>query len=82
MKDCKDCPHVIGDAYQRDCCFPDCIGWSIEKNVKPIPDRSHDYDFSHENYDGADGGNGLCGTASSEIDAMEQIRELIGEMAD
>ena len=23
---CKDCPHIIGDTYQRDCCFPDCVG--------------------------------------------------------
>lgn len=24
--DCKDCPHVVGDATERDCCFPDCRG--------------------------------------------------------
>lgn len=21
---CTQCPHTVGDAYQRDCCFPDC----------------------------------------------------------
>lgn len=47
---------------------------------KPIPDRRHDYDFWHDNYDGADGGNGLCGTASSIEDAMRQIREINEEM--
>lgn len=23
--ECKSCPHVVGDAYQRDCAFPDCL---------------------------------------------------------
>ena len=23
---CKTCPHIIGDTYDRDCCFPDCVG--------------------------------------------------------
>jgi len=26
MSECKQCPHVVGDSYQRDCAFPDCIG--------------------------------------------------------
>lgn len=51
-------------------------GWNIEKNKKPIPDRNHGYDFWHDNYDGADGGNGLCGTASGVEDAIKQIREI------
>ena len=76
MGECKQCPHVIGDIYERDCSFPDCIGWHIEKNMKPIPDRRHDYDFWHDDYDGADDGNGLCGTAGSIVDAMEQIAEI------
>ena len=24
-KSCPDCPHIIGDIYDRDCCFPDCV---------------------------------------------------------
>jgi len=51
-------------------------GWYITHNPKPIPDRSHDYDFVHDNYDGADGGNGLCGTAKSFTDAIAQIKEI------
>ena len=74
--ECKSCPHVVGDNYERDCDFPDCIGWHIEKNIKPIPLRQFDYNFWHEDYDGADGGNGLCGTASSIDDAMQQIIEI------
>ena len=76
MSKCTQCPNVVGDSYQRDCAFPDCMGWYIEKNVKPIPDRQHDYDFWHADYDGADGGNGLCGTATSIVDAMEQIAAI------
>lgn len=51
-------------------------GWNIKYNPKPIPDRRHDYDFWHDEYDGADGGNGLCGTAESFDDAVKQISEI------
>lgn len=51
-------------------------GWHIERNLKPIPTQSHDYDFWHDDYDGADGGNGLCGTAASIEDAIRQIEEI------
>jgi hypothetical protein len=30
---CKDCPHIIGDIYERDCGFPDCLGY-------PQPEQS------------------------------------------
>lgn len=26
MSKCTQCPHVVGDAYERDCAFPDCCG--------------------------------------------------------
>ena len=54
-------------------------GWNIEFNPKPIPIREHDYDFWHDDYCGASGGNGLCGTAESEADAIEQIMEIENE---
>ena len=38
MSKCKDCPHIIGDTYQRDCCFPDCVGgW--EKAYKDLSEE-------------------------------------------
>ena len=73
MNDCKQCPHVIGDSYQRDCCFPDCIGWTIEYNPKPIPSRMHDYDFYHIDHEKD---HGLAGTTFSMISAMEKIAEI------
>lgn len=76
MSRCKQCPNTVGDNYERDCSFPDCIGWHIDKNPKPIPDRRHDYDFYHNDYDGADGGNGLAGTAANLEDAVKQIVEI------
>ena len=51
-------------------------GWYFRFNLKPIPDRRHDYDFWHEDYDGE---NGLCGTAENEEDVLEQIREIEGD---
>ena len=48
-------------------------GWFIEHNPKPIPDRSYDWDFWHDNYYGT---NGLCGTAASREDALEQIYDM------
>ena len=23
---CTQCPHMVGDSYERDCGFPDCMG--------------------------------------------------------
>lgn len=48
-------------------------GWHISYNPKPIPDKSHDYDFHHDDYDGE---NGLCGTAKDIEDAVKQINEI------
>ena len=25
-KECKECPHIVGDSFQRDCAFPECCG--------------------------------------------------------
>jgi len=51
-------------------------GWHVEYNPKPIPNRNFDYDFWHDNYDGADGGNGLAGTSANENDVLQQIVEI------
>ena len=48
-------------------------GWTIKHDTKPIPDRSFDWDFWHDNHDGD---NGLCGNASSITDALEQIADI------
>jgi hypothetical protein len=55
-------------------------GWTITYNPKPIPNREHDYDFVHDNYDGE---NGLCGTAKDYLNAIHNIFEIIrdGDMA-
>lgn len=54
------------------------IGWHIAHNQKPIPDRSYDYDFWHDDYDCDDsqGSNGLAGNAASLEDAIEQIEAI------
>jgi hypothetical protein len=41
-----------------------------------MPDRRHAYDFYHDDYDGSEDGNKLCGTAGSVQDAIEQIGEF------
>lgn len=53
-------------------------GWKVCYDPKPIPDRRHDWDFIHDDYDGApDSGNRhLCGTAASFEDALRQIDEI------
>jgi hypothetical protein len=66
----------MSDIRCRDCATHD--GWHIEYNLKPIPDRRHDYDFWHEDYDGVKDGNHLAGTAESIPDAMDQITEMTG----
>jgi len=42
MSECKQCPHVVGDTYQRDCAFPDCIGgWeeAYKQQVKKVQEQ-------------------------------------------
>ena len=34
MSNCKQCPHVIGDADERDCAFPDCIGCGVSRKTQ------------------------------------------------
>lgn len=51
--------------------------WRIERNPKPIPDRRHDWDWYHVDYDGTpDSNDNRCGTASSATDAIRQIQEI------
>lgn len=48
-------------------------GWTIQLSVKPIPTRAYDYDFWHK--DNCDT-EVLCGTAFSELDALDQIEDF------
>ena len=53
-------------------------GFIITHWAKPIPDRSHDYDFVHEDYDGAeDAQDNRHGSGSSVEDCKAQIDELL-----
>lgn len=45
--------------------------WVITYNLKPIPDRSHDYDFTHKDYDGP--GDNRASTARSMEEAKFEI---------
>jgi hypothetical protein len=72
-----DCARFESDKLCQSCHYrqkhPFLSGWTISHNPKPVGTTAWDWDFSHENYDGE---NGLCGTASSYEDAIEQIREI------
>jgi len=49
----------------------------ILHNPKPIPDRSSDWEFYHEDYDGAgDSGDRRGGTATSMQEAIDKIEEM------
>ena len=45
----------------------------VRYNPKPIPDRSHDWDWVHKDYDGPE--DNRCGTAASHEEAWKQIQE-------
>ena len=51
-------------------------GWNVVRDVKPIPIRTIDYNFWHDDHDGSDGGDGLAGWACSVKDAIRQIKEI------
>jgi len=51
--------------------------YKISHEPKPIPDRSHDFDFSHKDFDGApDSEDNRFGTARSLEDACRQIDDI------
>ena len=52
-------------------------GYVISFNAKPIPDRSNDWDWTSEDYDGPD--DNRCGTSASEVNAMNDIDANIRE---
>lgn len=53
-------------------------GYSITYWAKPMGDRRYDYDYQHEDYDGApDGDDNRCGSAASVEECKAEIDELI-----
>ena len=48
-------------------------GWFIQWDPPPIPDRNHDWQYWHKNYDGP--GDGRIGSVASEQAAREAIDE-------
>jgi hypothetical protein len=63
-------------------------GWHIEFNPPPIPSRNCDWQFWHDDFDGAeDSGDNRCGSAESleaakaEIDEREAEAVTIGFLA-
>jgi hypothetical protein len=50
--------------------------YNIVLNQKPIPDRGHDWDFTHVDYDGP--GDSRCGTAASVEGCKSEIDEIEG----
>ena len=53
-------------------------GYSITHRPKPIPVRSHDYDYYPDDYDGPEDGRG--GTAASVEEAKAAIDEAREEL--
>ena len=53
-------------------------GFSFDYWRKPIPTSAFDYDFVHEDYDGApDSGDNRCGSGHSIKDCKQQIDEIL-----
>ena len=50
-------------------------GFIISCDPKPIPSRSFDWDYVHEDYDGP--GDHRCGSCASKESAMVEIDEFI-----
>lgn len=50
-------------------------GFTIDHAPPPIPDRSHDWQFAHEDYDGP--GDKRCGTGANVEDCKQQIDEIL-----
>lgn len=58
-------------------------GYHITYWMKPIPDRSCDWDWTHDDFDGADDANdNRCGHSRTLDDAMADIDAQIEEMSE
>jgi hypothetical protein len=61
--------------------------WHIEYDPPPIPSRTCDWAFRHDDYDGAPEhsfgppADNRCGTGPSEADCIQQIKEMEEEGA-
>ena len=33
---CDQCPHTVGDSYQRDCAYPDCLEQTVTNRIIQI----------------------------------------------
>lgn len=53
-------------------------GFTITYDPPPIPIRSHDYQFCHDDYNGPE--DGRCGSAVSEKAAMIEIDEMLNDL--
>lgn len=52
-------------------------GWTIQFDPPPIPIRSQDWQYFHEDYDGApDSGDTRCGACASMEECLSEILEL------
>lgn len=73
---CEGCFAVAPSAFA---CVP-YRGYQIDFDAKPIPDRSHDWGWAHEDYDGAEDANDhRCGYSRSLAAAKADIDEQIAE---
>jgi hypothetical protein len=82
-KFCRSCGAIQPLIYCAKCQFKlegitEYKGWTISVDVKPIPSRSHDFDFVHPDYDGP--GDPRCGSAASFRDCMIRIDEIMSEI--
>lgn len=58
-------------------------GYVIEHDPKPIPSRAHDWDWQHDDYDGApDSRDRRCGSSSSLGEALRAVDEMIADLAE
>lgn len=61
----------------------DYRGFQIEYDPPPVPDRRHDWRWSHPGVDGApDSGDGRIGTAPTLIDAKLAVDDYLDEHPD
>lgn len=51
------------------------LGWHVDYRPPPIPIRSMDFQFYHDDYDGPE--CWMCGCAGSLVESLERIKELI-----
>ena len=77
LKEKLEKDYLLDDTQAAEFAYLICEKVTVVCDPPPIPDRSMDFQWTHEDYDGVEDGNGWCGAASNHINALIEAFEVV-----